>query len=45
MKNRHRYSVTLSGRIIFFLIIFTLALITQIVLWRYQSSRILDPTQ
>ncbi len=36
---------TLSGRIAFFLAIFTLTLITQIILWRYQSARILDPTQ
>ena len=45
MKNRRRYGLTLSGRIVFFLVIFLLALITQIVLWRYQSTRVLDPTQ
>ena len=45
MKNRHRYGLTLSGRIVFFLVIFLLALITQIILWRYQSTQVLDPTQ
>lgn len=45
MKKRHRYIFTLSGRIILFLVLFTLALIMQIILWRYQYSRILKPTR
>ncbi len=45
MKRIRWRGFTLSGRILLFLIIFTLALITQIVLWGYQSTRILEPTQ
>lgn len=36
---------TLSGRIILFLILFGIALVVQVVLWRYQSARVLTPTR
>lgn len=36
---------TLSGRIILFLFLFGIALLMQVILWRYQSTRILTPTQ
>lgn len=45
MKKIHWHSLTLSRRILLFLVLFGAALLTEIVLWRYQSSRILRPTQ
>ena len=45
MKKLRWPGSTLSGRIILFLILFGFALFTQVVLWRYQSARVLKPTQ
>lgn len=36
---------TLSGRIVLFLLLFGIALVMQLILWRYQSDRVLKPTQ
>ena len=45
MKKLHWPGRTLSGRIILFLILFGIALLMQVFLWRYQSTQILAPTQ
>ena len=45
MNKLRRPGRTLSGRIILFLILFGFALFMQVVLWRYQSTRVLKPTQ
>ncbi|MBR1565609.1 MAG: sensor histidine kinase [Oscillospiraceae bacterium] len=45
MKILQGHGRTLSGRIVLFLTLFGIALLMQLVLWRYQSTRILTPTQ
>ena len=45
MKKLRLQGHTLSGRIILFLVLFGIALVMQVILWRYQSTRILTPTR
>ncbi len=45
MKKLRLQGHTLSGRIILFLLLFGIALVMQVILWRYQSTRILTPTR
>lgn len=45
MKKTAWFGRTLSGRIVLFLLLFGIALVMQVVLWRYQSDRVLEPTQ
>ncbi len=45
MKKPRLNGLTLSGRILLFLLLFGVALLMQFFLWRYQSVSILKPTQ